>query len=98
MPTNGTTNQQLLATPGPGGSGFPPQSSLAGTPGYPASGPISGATLPYWSYGKGVPTFVAPLGSLYTDINAPTVGSKRFYIYVPVAIGAAIGAAWQVIA
>ena len=79
------------------GGFFPMQQSVSGSSGYPLSEPVKGATVPYWSANSGVPTFVAPLGSLYTDIASTKAGQPIFYIRIAAIIGSSLGAVWHVI-
>lgn len=82
MPSNGNTNQLIQRQPVGDGAILPVQQSIVGQPGFPASGPLKGAVVPYWSYGNGLPTFAAPVGSLYTQVDA-AVGLNCFFIRLP---------------
>ena len=100
MPVNGQNNQKIPITTTGQGPGFPLQTSVAGQPGYPSQGPIQGATLPYWSADFGVPTFTAPIGSMYTDLRAATSIPvvNVFYVRIPTTAGGALIGVWHAVA
>jgi hypothetical protein len=95
MPTNGGNTGQYVLQPSGNGQGFPVQATLATQNGYPASGPIPGATAPYWSSGVGPPSasFKPPYGSRYTNTTA-AAGQFVEYVYKPTVSGNATIGVW----
>jgi len=95
MPVNGGGTGQYVLQPNARSSGFPVQGTLATQNGYPASGPLAGATAPYWSSGNGAPqaSFKPPLGSRYTNLTAAP-GQFIEYVYKPTAEGTATVGTW----
>lgn len=86
MPTNGNNNGLVPVTTTGQGPGFPVTTGLATVPGYAATGPIKGATVPYWFVGHGKPQIIYqgqqfPIGTMYCD-QGSTPGNTLF-VFIP---------------